>query len=76
MKRGVLLLAHGAPERIEDVPEYLSFVRGGQPVSPHVLEEVVSRYAAIGGSSPITHWTRVQASALQELLGIPVYSSG
>ena len=46
MKRGVLLLAHGAPERIEDVPEYLSYVRGGQPVSPHVLQEVVSRYEA------------------------------
>ena len=73
MKRGVLLLAHGAPERIEDVPEYLSKVRGGQPVSPRVLQEVTSRYAAIGGSSPLTHWTRVQASALQSLLGIPVF---
>ena len=73
MKPGVLLLAHGAPERIEDVPEYLSHVRGGQPVSPHVLHEVVARYEAIGGSSPLTHWTRVQASALQELLGVPVF---
>jgi len=73
VKRGVLLLAHGAPERIEDVPEYLSYVRGGQPVSAHVLQEVVSRYEAIGGSSPLTHWTRVQASALQELMGIPVF---
>ena len=73
MKPGVLLLAHGAPERIEDVPEYLSFVRGGQSVSPRVLEEVTSRYAAIGGSSPLTHWTRVQAEALQGVLGIPVF---
>jgi protoporphyrin/coproporphyrin ferrochelatase len=70
---GVLLLAHGAPERIEDVPQYLSFVRGGQPVSARVLEEVTSRYAAIGGSSPLTHWTRVQAEALQTVLGIPVF---
>jgi ferrochelatase len=70
---GVLLLAHGAPERIEDVPEYLSLVRGGQPVSARVLEEVTSRYAAIGGSSPLTHWTRVQAEALQGVLGIPVF---
>ena len=73
MKSGVLLLAHGAPERIEDVPEYLSYVRGGQPVSPRVLQEVTSRYAAIGGSSPLTHWTRVQASALQDLLRVPVF---
>ena len=73
MNGGVLLLAHGAPERIEDVPEYLSYVRGGQPVSARVLEEVTSRYAAIGGSSPLTHWTRVQAEALERVLGIPVF---
>jgi ferrochelatase len=73
VNRGVLLLAHGAPERIEDVPQYLSFVRGGQPVSPRVLEEVTSRYAAIGGSSPLTHWTRVQAEALQNLARHPVF---
>jgi ferrochelatase len=70
---GVLLLAHGAPDRIEDVAQYLSFVRGGQPVSARVLEEVTSRYAAIGGSSPLTRWTRVQAEALRDKLGIPVF---
>ncbi len=73
MKQGVLLLAHGAPERVEDVAEYLSYVRGGQPVSPRVLEEVRSRYAAIGGSSPLMKWTRAQAEALQSSLGIPVF---
>jgi ferrochelatase len=70
---GVLLLAHGAPERIEDVPAYLAFVRGSQPVSARVLDEVTSRYAAIGGASPLTRWTRVQAEALQRVLGIPVF---
>jgi ferrochelatase len=69
----VLLLAHGAPERVEDVPEYLSYVRGGQPVSPRVVEEVASRYREIGGSSPLTRWTRVQAEALQKHLGMPVF---
>ena len=73
MNPGVLLLAHGAPERIEDVPQYLVFVRGGQPVSARVLHEVTSRYAAIGGSSPLTRWTHAQAEALQDLLGIPVF---
>ena len=73
MNTGVLLLAHGAPERIEDVPEYLSFVRGGQPIAPRVLAEVAARYAAIGGCSPLTHWTRVQAEALAQRLGIPVF---
>jgi ferrochelatase len=73
VKQAVFLLAHGAPERVEDVPEYLSFVRSGRPVSPQVVEEVSHRYAAIGGSSPLLQWTRVQAEALEKRLGIPVF---
>ncbi|HEV3330808.1 MAG TPA: ferrochelatase [Bryobacteraceae bacterium] len=72
-RAGVLLLAHGAPERVEDVEEYLSYVRGGRPGSPKVLEEVRSRYAEIGGSSPLLAWTRRQAEALSALLGLPVF---
>jgi protoporphyrin/coproporphyrin ferrochelatase len=73
VKQGVLLLAHGAPERVEDVASYLSFVRAGRPASPKVLEEVRSRYREIGGCSPLLRWTRTQAEALQTLLGIPVF---
>jgi protoporphyrin/coproporphyrin ferrochelatase len=58
---------------VEDVERYLSFVRGGRPASPKILEEVRHRYQAIGGSSPLLHWTRVQAEALEKLLGIPVF---
>jgi ferrochelatase len=73
MKQGVLLVAHGAPERVEDVEEYLGYVRGGRPGSPEVLAEVRSRYAAIGGGSPLLRWTRTQAEALERLLGLPVF---
>jgi protoporphyrin/coproporphyrin ferrochelatase len=75
VKQAVLLLAHGAPERVEDVEEYLKFVRGGRPgpTPPKVLEEVRDRLAAIGGSSPLRAWTAAQASALEKLMGIPVY---
>jgi len=73
VKQAVLLLAHGAPERVEDVPEYLNFVRGGRPVSPQTLEEISHRYAEIGGSSPLRLWTRIQAEALEKQLRIPVY---
>jgi protoporphyrin/coproporphyrin ferrochelatase len=73
MKLGVLLLAHGAPERIDEVPEYLGYVRGGRPLAPEVVEEIKERYALIGGSSPLHRWTRAQAEALQEAMGIPVY---
>jgi ferrochelatase len=73
VKQAVLLLAHGAPERVADVAEYLSFVRGGRPVSPQVLEEISHRYAEIGGSSPLRQWTQAQAEALERRLGIPVF---
>jgi ferrochelatase len=73
VKQGVLLLAHGAPERVEDVEQYLSYVRSGRPGSPKVLEEVRHRYAQIGGSSPLLAWTRKQAEALSALLGLPVF---
>lgn len=73
MKQACLLLAHGAPERVEDVESYLSFVRGGRPGSPKIVEEVRHRYAAIGGASPLLRWTRVQAEALETRLGLPVF---
>jgi protoporphyrin/coproporphyrin ferrochelatase len=73
VKHGVLLLAHGAPERIEDVAEYLACVRAGRPGNPAIVEEVKHRYAAIGGASPLLRWTRAQAEALGRVLGIPVY---
>jgi ferrochelatase len=69
----VLLLAHGAPERVEDVEEYLAFVRAGRPGNPQVIEEVKHRYAAIGGSSPLLRWTCEQAEALARTMSLPVY---
>ena len=77
MKQAVLLLAHGAPERIEDIDEYLERIRssrpGSGPTPPHVVQEVKQRYAEIGGSSPLLMWTRRQAEALEALLSMPVY---
>lgn len=73
MKDAVLLLAHGAPERLDDIPEYLSNIRGGRAMSREVVEEVTRRYADIGGSSPLTARTREQAEALAGELDMPVY---
>ncbi len=75
MKQAVLLLAHGAPDRLEDVEEYLTLVRSGRPLAPHLVEEIKQRYAAIGGGSPLTQRTRDQAQALERRLaqdGCPV----
>jgi ferrochelatase len=73
MRDAVLLLAHGAPERVEDVGPYLSLVRGGRPVPPLLVAEVERRYAEIGGGSPMLARTREQAEALQARLGAPVF---
>jgi protoporphyrin/coproporphyrin ferrochelatase len=77
VKQGVLLLAHGAPERVEDIESYLAYVRsarsGASPTPKNVIDEVTERYKEIGGSSPLTAWTRKQAEALERLLGIPVF---
>ncbi|HET9086219.1 MAG TPA: ferrochelatase [Acidobacteriaceae bacterium] len=71
-KFAVLLLAHGTPEKIEEIPEYLKNVVSGRPMPQHVVEEIQHRYAQIG-KSPLTEWTLRQAELLQSKLRLPVY---
>ncbi len=69
----VLLLAHGAPEKLEDIPEFLLNVRGGRELPEAAVEEIVRRYRRIGGGSPLLKRTHQQADALAAALGRPVY---
>ena len=73
MTPGVLLMAHGTPERLDDVGEYLGFVMQKRKPTPGFIEEVRERYRQIGGKSPLTDITRRQARDLQDWLGIPVF---
>ena len=66
---GVLLLAHGTPDRLDEMPEYLRLVRGGREASAELVEEMRHNYAAIGGRSPLTDITRAQAAELERALG-------
>ena len=50
---GVLLLAHGSPDKLEDIPEFLLNVRGGRPLPEPMVKEIVRRYSLIGGGSPL-----------------------
>src|SRR5271169_1270489 len=68
----VLLIAHGSPERVEDIPAFLQNISRGRPVSDAVLREVQHRYSLIG-SSPLTKITRVQADNVARELDLPVY---
>ena len=69
----VLLLAHGAPERLEDIPEFLLNVRGGRKLAEPAVQEIVRRYSLIGGGSPLLRMTNRQAEALADRLGCRVY---
>jgi protoporphyrin/coproporphyrin ferrochelatase len=68
----VLLLAHGSPDSVEEVPEFLLRVTGGRPLPPQVVEEVKHRYGLIG-RSPLTELTLKQGKLLNAELGQPVY---
>jgi protoporphyrin/coproporphyrin ferrochelatase len=64
---GVLLMTYGSPDDLDDMPRYLTAVRGGRAVSPEVVAEFRRRYEAIGGS-PLIPITQAQAAAVEERL--------
>jgi len=72
-----LLLAHGTPESIDQIPEYLRNVVSGRPVPDALVQEIQHRYALIG-KSPLTEITMAQARRVEAELAVggrpvPVY---
>jgi len=68
----VLLLAHGSPDSVAEIPEFLRQITRGRPIPPQVIEEVQHRYGLIG-QSPLTRLTLQQGESLSRELGLPVY---
>ena len=71
----ILLIAFGAPEKLEDVRPFLANVLRGRPVPSSRIEEVVGHYEALGGRSLLTEITLRQARALGRRLaedGLPI----
>jgi ferrochelatase len=66
-KEAVLLLAHGTPETVEQIPEYLRNVVSGRPLPQAVIEEIQHRYALIG-RSPLTELTLEQGRLVEAAL--------
>jgi protoporphyrin/coproporphyrin ferrochelatase len=76
-KQAVLLLAHGTPETVEQIPEYLRNVVSGRPMPQQVIEEIQHRYSLIG-RSPLTDITLEQGRLAEAELAatghpVPVY---
>lgn len=72
----VVLMAYGSPERLEDVPAYYADIRGGRPISPEHLADLVERYRRLGidEGSPLNAITEATRAALEDELRIPVYT--
>jgi ferrochelatase len=63
-KLGVLVMAHGGPETLDEVPGYLADIRSGRVTSKAILDEITGNYRAIGGRSPLNERTAEQVDAL------------
>jgi ferrochelatase len=72
----VVLMAYGSPERLEDVPAYYADIRGGRPIRPELLADLVERYRRLGidRSSPLNEITERTRAALQRELDVPVHT--
>lgn len=69
-------MAYGSPERLADVPAYYADIRGGRPIAPENLADLVERYRRLGieDSSPLNAITEQTRVALEQELGLPVYT--
>ena len=76
MSDAVILMAYGSPERLADVPAYYADIRGGRPIAPEQLEDLVARYRRLGieDSNPLNAITERTRAALERELGIPVFT--
>jgi len=74
-RTAVLLLAHGTPNTLGEMAEYLGKVTGGRALPPEVVAGLQHRYAQIGlgevrgaGPPPLTRWTIAQGNLLEAAL--------
>src|SRR6266481_9336791 len=76
MSDAVVLMAYGSPERLADVPAYYADIRGGRPIAPEHLADLVERYRRLGieDSSPLNAITEETRAALEAELGLPVFT--
>lgn len=69
MTTGCLVMAYGTPGSIDDVAAYYTHIRRGNAPSPELVDELIGRYEAIGGTSPLRERTDAQAAGIEKALG-------
>ncbi len=68
-KIGILIMAYGGPQSLDEIPGYLADIRSGRVTSPAVLDEITNNYRQIGGKSPLLEFTTAQIAAIQTHFG-------
>ena len=68
---GVLFMAYGGPESLDEITGYLSDIRHGRPTTTAVLDEITNNYRQIGGKSPIMGLTQAQIDGAMAALNPP-----
>jgi hypothetical protein len=67
-KLGLVVMAYGTPRTTEDIEPYYTHIRRGRAPEPQQLADLISRYDAIGGISPLASLTEAQRAALESAL--------
>ncbi|MGG3623273.1 ferrochelatase [Bacillus gobiensis] len=67
-KIGLLVMAYGTPESLDQVESYYTHIRHGRKPSDELLEDLKDRYKAIGGISPLAKITKEQGEQLESRL--------
>ncbi|MGW8251446.1 MAG: ferrochelatase, partial [Anaerolineales bacterium] len=62
---GVLVMAYGGPDSLDEIPGYLADIRSGRTTPRRILDQIRENYRQIGGKSPLLEITRQQAAAVQ-----------
>ena len=68
---GVLFMAYGGPESLDDIPGYLADIRAGRTTSHDLIREISRNYRLIGGASPLLTLSRDAMRCVMKHLNPP-----
>lgn len=69
-RTAVVLMAYGTPRTKEEILPYYTDIRRGRPPTDEALQDLIARYEAIGGLSPLKKLTEDQRDAMQRELDL------
>lgn len=70
MTTGLVVMAYGTPRSAGEVEAYYTHIRRGRPPAPEQLADLVRRYEAIGGLSPLAARTADQVAGIGAWLDV------